>query len=84
MPGAVLRQQRQRYQPDELCHEQRAVQDRGVFLCCDDDVRESGSPGKAKPVYDFCAKYGWIPISMKNDWLTVFGEGVTKKDRLMD
>ena len=54
------------------------------FICCDDDVRESGSPGKAQPVYDFCEKYGWIPISMKHDWLTVFGEGVTKKDRLMD
>ena len=27
-----------------------------------------------------CAENGWIPISMKNDWLTVFGEDVTKKD----
>ncbi len=49
------------------------------FVCCDDDVRESGSPEKAIKVYDFCAENGWIPISMKNDWLTVFGEGVTKK-----
>jgi len=49
------------------------------FVCCDDDVRESGSPQKARPVYDFCAKNGWVPISMKNDWLTVFGEGVAKK-----
>lgn len=51
------------------------------FVCCDDEARESGSPQKAQPVYDFCAKNGWVPISMKNDWLTVFGEGVTKKDR---
>lgn len=49
------------------------------FVCCDDEVRESGSPLKAKKVYDFCAENGWIPISMKNDWLTVFGPGVTKK-----
>ena len=49
------------------------------FVCCDDEVRESGSPLKAKMVYDFCAENGWIPISMKNDWLTVFGPGVTKK-----
>ena len=49
------------------------------FVCCDDDVRESGSAEKAQKVYDFCAENGWTPISMKNDWLTVFGEGVTKK-----
>ena len=49
------------------------------FVCCDDDVRESGSLKKAQPVYDFCRENGWIPISMKNDWLTVFGEGVTRK-----
>lgn len=49
------------------------------FVCCDDDIRESGSPEKAKKIYDLCAENGWVPISMKNDWLTVFGEGVTKK-----
>lgn len=49
------------------------------FVCCDDEIRESGSPEKARKVYDFCAENGWIPISMKNDWLTVFGEDVTKK-----
>jgi phosphoserine phosphatase len=49
------------------------------FVCCDDEIRENGSPEKAQKVYDFCAENGWIPISMKNDWLTVFGDGVTKK-----
>ena len=49
------------------------------FVCCDDEARENGSPEKAQPIYDFCAENGWIPISMKNDWLTVFGEGVIKK-----
>ncbi len=52
------------------------------FVCCDDGIRENGSPEKAQKVYDFCAENGWIPISMKNDWLTVFGEGVTKKGSL--
>ena len=49
------------------------------FVCCDDEVRENGSREKAQKVCDFCAENGWVPISMKNDWLTVFGEGVTKK-----
>ena len=50
------------------------------FVCCDDDIRESGSMAKAQKVYDTCAENGWTPISMKNDWVTVFGEGVTKKN----
>ena len=49
------------------------------FVCCDDDVREFGSEEKAQKIYDLCEENGWIPISMKNDWLTVFGDGVTKK-----
>ena len=49
------------------------------FVCCDDGDRENGSMEKAQPVYDFCAENGWVAISMKNDWLTVFGDGVTKK-----
>ena len=49
------------------------------FVCCDDEIRENGSLEKAQKVYDICTENGWIPISMKNDWLTVFGEGVTKK-----
>ncbi len=49
------------------------------FVCCDDEIRENGSPEKAQKTYDLCTKNGWIPISMKNDWITVFGEGVTKK-----
>lgn len=49
------------------------------FVCCDDDVRENGSPEKAQKIYDLCSENGWTPISMKNDWLTIFGEGITKK-----
>ena len=49
------------------------------FVCCDDEVRESGSPEKAQKIFDICAENGWIPISMKNDWRTVFGDRVTKR-----
>ena len=49
------------------------------FLCCDDEVRENGSAEKAQKIYDLCAENGWTPISMKNDWLTVFGDGVTRR-----
>jgi len=49
------------------------------FVCCDDTERENGNLEKAQKVYDFCAENEWIPISMKNDWLTIYGEGVTRK-----
>ena len=49
------------------------------FVCCDDEIRENGSPEKAQKIFDICKENDWIPISMKNDWLTVFGTGVTKK-----
>lgn len=49
------------------------------FVCCDDEVRENGDEKKAKKIRDLCEENGWVPISMKNDWLTVFGDGVTKK-----
>ena len=28
---------------------------------------------------ELCEEHEWIPISMKNDWTTIYGEGVTKK-----
>ena len=49
------------------------------LVCCDDELRESGSPEKARKIYDICAEHGWTPISMKHDWLTVFGFNVRKK-----
>ncbi len=52
----------------------------GVYMvCCDDLVRENGNLEKAQKMYDLCRENGWTPISMKNDWLTIYGEGVTKK-----
>ena len=49
------------------------------FVVCDDEIRESGTPEKAQKIRDLCVENNWIPISMKDDWLTVFGDGVTKK-----
>ncbi len=49
------------------------------MLCCDDLVRENGNMEKANKMVDNCKQFGWTPISMKNDWKTIYGDGVTKK-----
>ena len=49
------------------------------MLCCDDLVRENGNEAKAQSMYDSCEQNGWIPISMKNDWTTIYGDEVTRK-----
>ncbi len=47
------------------------------MLCCDDTERENGNVEKAQKMFDLCEEYDWIPISMKNDWKTIYGENVT-------
>ena len=49
------------------------------MLCCDDTVRENGNEEKAQKMFEACEKNGWIPISMKNDWTTIYGDEVTRK-----
>ncbi|MBO4915546.1 MAG: haloacid dehalogenase-like hydrolase, partial [Oscillospiraceae bacterium] len=49
------------------------------MLCCDDLMRENGNEAKAQKMYDLCAEFGWVPVSMKNDWTTIYGYGVAKK-----
>ncbi len=49
------------------------------MLCCDDTVRENGSETKAQKMLELCEEFDWIPISMKNDWTTIYGAGVTHK-----
>ena len=51
------------------------------MLCCDDTERENGSVSKADKMYSLCEEFDWIPISMKNDWTTIYGEGVTYTGR---
>ncbi|MBQ6052326.1 MAG: haloacid dehalogenase-like hydrolase [Clostridia bacterium] len=49
------------------------------MLCCDDTERENGNIAKAEKMEMLCDEYGWIPVSMKNDWATIYGDGVTRK-----
>lgn len=46
-------------------------------LCCDDLARENGGESKAKSILEDCQKNGFTPVSMANDWKTIYGDGVT-------
>ncbi len=48
------------------------------MLCCDDLERENGNEEKAQKMVDLCAQFDWVPVSMKNDWSTIYGDGVKK------
>jgi len=47
------------------------------MLCCDDTERENGSISKADKMFSLCEEFDWVPVSMKNDWTTIYGDGVT-------
>ena len=47
------------------------------MLCCDDTERENGSQAKADKMFALCEEFDWVPVSMKNDWTTIYGDGVT-------
>ena len=49
------------------------------MLCCDDLERENGNADQADKMVKLCDENGWIAVSMKNDWTTIYGEGVTRK-----
>ena len=49
------------------------------MLCCDDLERENGKLDKAEKMYAKCEESHWVPVSMKNDWTTIYGENVIKK-----
>lgn len=52
----------------------------GAFmLCCDDTERENGNLEKAKKMSDSCKESGYTAVSMKNDWTTIYGDGVEYK-----
>ena len=50
-------------------------------LLCDDTERELGSPKKADSMRRSCETNGWIPISMRDDFKTIYGDNVTRADR---
>ena len=47
-----------------------------VYIVSDTE-RENGSEEKAQKMYDLCEEFDWVPIYMKNDWTTIYGDGVT-------
>lgn len=47
------------------------------MLCCDDTERENGNVEKAEKMRSLCEENGWVPVSMKDDWKTIYGDGVT-------
>ena len=47
------------------------------MLCCDDTERENGSQAKADKMFALCEEFDWVPVSMRNDWTTIYGDGVT-------
>ncbi len=53
----------------------------GFMLLCDDLEREYGNLKKAGEMRENSRKYGWIPVSMRDDWKTIYGDGVTRKER---
>ena len=54
-------------------------QSKAFMVCCDDLERENGNQEKADAMAEACKEKGWTPISMKNDWTTIYGDGVSKK-----
>ncbi len=52
----------------------------GVFIVCDDTVREYGSDEKAAEFYEIAANENWTAVSMANDWATIYGEGVQRTE----
>ena len=52
---------------------------KAFMLCCDDTVRENGNTKKADDMKAMCKEFDWVPISMRDDWTTIYGDGVTKK-----
>lgn len=50
-----------------------------LMVLNDDLERENGNIDKANKMNSTCQENGWTPISMKNDWKTIYGEKVKKK-----
>ena len=48
------------------------------LLCCDDLDRENGNIEKADKMRASCEENGWTAVSMKDDWTTIYGDGVTR------
>ena len=45
-------------------------------LLCDDVERELGNVSKAEKCRTTCEANEWVPVSMHDDWTTIYGPGV--------
>lgn len=50
-------------------------------LLCDDTTRELGNLTKAGKCKDACEENGWIAVSMRDEWETIYGPGVERDDQ---
>ena len=48
------------------------------MVIADDTKREYGNQEKAEKMIQTCKENGWNTISMKKDWKTIYGKGVSK------
>ena len=50
------------------------------FVICDDLERELGNIDKAEKCMALAKENGWVSISMKNDWATIYGDNVKRAE----
>lgn len=53
---------------------------RAYMLMCDDLVREHGNMDKANAMKKMCEDCGFVPISMRDDFATIYGDDVEAVD----
>lgn len=49
------------------------------MISCDDLEREYGNTEKAEKMRTASVKYGWISISMRDDWKTIYGDNIKRR-----
>ena len=49
-----------------------------LMLCCDDTERDWGELDKAQKMRESCEKNGWHAVSQRDEWKTIYGEGVER------
>lgn len=51
------------------------------FLLCDDLERELGNVKKAESARKLAKENGWVPVSMRDDFKTIYGDEVKRTDK---
>ena len=49
-----------------------------LMLCCDDTERDWGEVEKAEKMRKSCEENGWHAVSQRDEWKTIYGEGVER------